>query len=222
MQIYICIIKKVIIITYMIPIYTRQKVLNLIRQGSPTSARQIASKLDMTEANVRHHLAVLDRDGLINVQGKLKRNGRGRPEKLFSLNERLRGDNLTLLSDGLLDLLLDNRSGQELEKILRSLGQKIKSKLNIIDRSRLLASRLPLLIDNLSTNHYQARWEAGAEGPRVLFGRCPYASVIRSHPELCRMDQYLLEDLAGVSAKQTAKIGEQRSLVCRFQLKELG
>ena len=45
--------------------------------------------------------------------------------------------------------------------------------------------------------HYQARWEAGAEGPRVIFGRCPYAKVIAGHPELCKMDIALLEKALG-------------------------
>ena len=174
----------------------------------------------MTEANVRHHLAVLNQEGLITTHGILKNNGRGRPEKLFNLNDKLRGDNLDLLSNSLLDILLKNQSGHDLERLLRSLEQRIVMKLGRIDPGRPLSSRLPILIDKLSTNHYQARWEAGAEGPRVLFGRCPYASIIRDHPELCQMDKYLVEDLAGATAKQTAKIGEQRSLVCRFQLKE--
>ena len=174
----------------------------------------------MTEANVRHHLAVLGREGLIDVHGRLKRQGRGRPEKLFGLNERMRGDNLDLLSNSLMEILLTSRSDHEVERFLRSLGQRIRSKMGSIDPSRPPSSRLHHLIDKLSTNHYQARWEAGAEGPQVLFGRCPYASIIRRHPELCKMDQYLLEDLVGGSARQTAKIGEQRSLVCRFQLYE--
>ncbi len=211
---------KVIIITFMAAIFSRQKVLDLLKQSSPLSARQISRKLDMTAANVRHHLAILGREGLVEVQGNLKSEGRGRPEKLFGLNERLRGDNLDLLSMSLMDLLLKNGSDHDMESFLRSLGQRIRSKMGSIDPSRPPSSRLLQLIDKLTTNHYQARWEAGAEGPQVLFGRCPYALIIRLHPELCKMDQFLLEDLAGGSARQTAKIGEQRSLVCRFQLNE--
>ncbi|NOH03540.1 MAG: hypothetical protein HND47_17050 [Chloroflexi bacterium] len=45
----------------------------------------------------------------------------------------------------------------------------------------------------LNDLHYQARWEAGAQGPRLLFGRCPYARVIEGHPEICKMDEAMLE-----------------------------
>ena len=60
-----------------------------------------------------------------------------------------------------------------------------------------ITKRLVLLIEKLDEMHYQARWEAGAEGPRVIFGRCPYAKVIAGHPELCKMDIALLEKALG-------------------------
>jgi predicted ArsR family transcriptional regulator len=55
-----------------------------------------------------------------------------------------------------------------------------------------MAKRLSMLVEKLNEMHYQARWEAGAEGPRVIFGRCPYAKVIDGHTELCKMDTALL------------------------------
>ncbi len=62
----------------------------------------------------------------------------------------------------------------------------------ILDSSQFanlpVTKRLVLLVEKLNEMHYQARWEAGAEGPRVIFGRCPYAKVIEGHPELCKMD----------------------------------
>ena len=54
--------------------------------------------------------------------------------------------------------------------------------------------RLALLIEKLNEMHYQAKWEAGAGGPRVILGRCPYARVIESHPEICTMDAALLKN----------------------------
>ena len=49
------------------------------------------------------------------------------------------------------------------------------------------------VIEKLNEMHYQARWEAGAQGPRVIFGRCPFAKIIENHPELCKMDAAMLE-----------------------------
>jgi predicted ArsR family transcriptional regulator len=54
--------------------------------------------------------------------------------------------------------------------------------------------------------HYQARWEAGADGPRIVLGHCPYGTVIEKHPELCQMDGALLAKLLGGEVRQTAKL----------------
>jgi predicted ArsR family transcriptional regulator len=66
--------------------------------------------------------------------------------------------------------------------------------------------------------HYQARWEAGADGPRVLFGRCPYAAVIEGHPELCQMDVSLLGNALGREVRQLGKIEKAQGL-CVFAVR---
>jgi predicted ArsR family transcriptional regulator len=85
----------------------------------------------------------------------------------------------------------------------------------LMERARLaeiytlpLAKRLTLAVEKLNDLHYAARWEAGAEGPRLLFGHCPYAAIIEKHPELCRMDAALVESALGKGARQTARISQ--------------
>lgn len=72
-----------------------------------------------------------------------------------------------------------------------------------------------MLVEKLNGMHYQARWEAGADGPRIIFGRCPYAAVIEGHPELCQMDVGLLGNALGRDVRQLAKI-EKAQGVCVF------
>ncbi|HUG33119.1 MAG TPA: hypothetical protein VMJ90_00005, partial [Anaerolineales bacterium] len=64
---------------------------------------------------------------------------------------------------------------------------------------------------------YHARWEAGAGGPRIIFGHCPYAAILAKRPELCRMDAALLGELMGGSADQMATI-KDGSLSCVFAM----
>ena len=66
--------------------------------------------------------------------------------------------------------------------------------------------RLSSTIERLNEMHYQARWEAGAGGPRIVLGHCPYAAVIKNHPELCQMDAALLVILLSGEVSQTAKL----------------
>jgi predicted ArsR family transcriptional regulator len=68
-----------------------------------------------------------------------------------------------------------------------------------------LTHRLYQAVQRLNELGYQARWEAHSEAPRLLLGHCPYAAILPGHPELCKMDAYLLEGLLGVPVAQTKK-----------------
>jgi predicted ArsR family transcriptional regulator len=79
-----------------------------------------------------------------------------------------------------------------------------------------IPKRLVLLVEKLDEMHYQARWEAGAEGPRVIFGRCPYAKVIDGHPEMCKIDLALLEMTLGRPVIQLQKNEAGTRGLCPF------
>ena len=193
---------------------TRQKVLAHLKKIRAASSREIARALKMSAPNVRHHLSVLCSDGRVEFFAVNHRGGRGRPEKMFSLSQAALGDNLSMLADALLieaGLTLRQGSGQALKV------QGIAS--HLLDFNPFtnlpITKRLALLVEKLNEMHYQARWEAGAEGPRVIFGRCPYGRIIDGHPELCKMDAALLKNALGNKVEQTAKIGKVQG-VCIF------
>jgi len=164
-------------------ITARQKVLAHLKKTRAASAREIARALKMSAPNVRHHLSVLCSDGRVEFTAVNNREGRGRPEKMYSLSQAALGDNLSALSNALL-----SEAGSRLN--LEAVASQI---LDSAQFSNLpVAKRLVLLVEKLNEMHYQAHWEAGAEGPRMIFGRCPYMKVIEGHPELCKMDKTLL------------------------------
>jgi predicted ArsR family transcriptional regulator len=81
-----------------------------------------------------------------------------------------------------------------------------------------IARRLNSSVEKLNQMNYHARWEAGPQGPRLIFGHCPYAALIGKHPELCQMDEALLEQLMGDGVTQMFKIGKEGSSLCMFAL----
>jgi hypothetical protein len=81
------------------------------------------------------------------------------------------------------------------------------------------AGRLAAFVSELSRMNYQARWEAGAEGPRILFGQCPYAAILAGHPELCQMDRELIAAGTDQPVRQDSQIGVGSSTACAFQLR---
>ena len=185
----------------------RQKVLAYLNKTRTASAREISRALKMSAANVRHHLRVLVSDGRLEMSTATTHERRGRPEKVYSLPLAVLGDNLSALSDA---LLMEAGSRVRVEALANHLvGESDFA-------SQPVAKRLNLVIEKLNQMNYHARWEAGSSGPRIIFGHCPYASIIEKHPELCKMDAAMLEKLMGHSAEQLTKIGRDGSLSCVF------
>ncbi len=191
---------------------TRQKILDYLKRNRTVSSRELARALQMTPANARHHLGILAADGRVEVI-RQRQEGRGRPEKVYHLAGTLVGDNLSVLADVLL-----TEAGGKVE--MEALGKRIAGEGAVSGQP--LMRRLSSVIERLNVMHYQARWEAGAEGPRIILGNCPYSVVIKDHPELCRMDLALLSELLSGELRQTTKLesGAGGLPFCAFVLKQ--
>ena len=199
------------------PMTAQQKVLACLTKTRMASAREVARALKMSAPTVRHHLRVLVSDGRLEITSLRRREGRGRPEKVYSIPRAVLGDNLSVLSEALLMEagLKPALSGDEVVR-MEALAKRLTGESNI--KSQPVAKRLNLVVEKLNQMNYHARWEAGSQGPRVIFGHCPYAAIIEKHPELCRMDEAILSELMGQSAEQLSKIGQDKSLVCVFAM----
>jgi predicted ArsR family transcriptional regulator len=163
----------------------------------------------MSPATVRHHLRVLVADGRLELSFVRGREGRGRPEKVYSLPRSALGDNLAALGDAVL-----SEAGTSLQ--MEALAKRLAGDSGF--SSQPIARRLNSSVEKLNQMNYHARWEAGPQGPRLIFGHCPYAALIGKHPELCQMDEALLEQLMGDSVTQMFKIGKEGSSLCVFAL----
>jgi len=187
----------------------RQKILTYFNKTRSASAREIARALQMSAATVRHHLRVLAWDGRLEMVSTRGRGGKGRPEKIYSLPHAALGDNLSGLSHALL-----TETGPSIR--MEALAKHLIGESNFA--SQPLVKQLNLTIEKLNQMSYHARWEAGSEGPRLIFSHCPYAAIIEKHPELCQMDEAMLKEWMGQPARQIFKIGKEGSSVCVFAI----
>ncbi len=183
----------------------RQKVFNYIQKRRSVSAQEIARDLGMTQANARHHLSLLMKDGRIEVVEKRGAGAKGgRPIKIYGISRNLLGDGLPALTHHLLEEMLGHINAEEKLGALKRLGQRLAG----LDKSVPPASpmlRLTATVKKLNELGYHARWEAHASGPRIILSHCPYAAIIAQHPELCKMDAALLEELLGEQVEQVEK-----------------
>jgi predicted ArsR family transcriptional regulator len=172
----------------------------------------------MTGANARHHLGVLESEGLISQVGTRAGRGKGRPHKLFGIAEPILGNNLDQLARAMLDMWVENLEEEERARFCSQLAEKLFT--NAFSEQPVTAARSPAerysmgshpaqrlnqVVSRLNELNYSARWEASALGPRIWLGHCPYLSLLPDHPELCQFDRFFLERLIGVPVNQTAK-----------------
>lgn len=200
------------------PLPTRLRILNYIRDRQAASVGELSRFLKLTGANVRHHLGVLESNGLIEIVGRHKE-GRGRPAQVYGLSRRVLGDNLDELALALLQNSLAGKDASSRAEILRQLAERLTAGRGAAS-SGPLVQRVAAAVGWLNAHHYQAHWEAAASGPRIEFGYCPYAAVVARCPEVCELDRHILETLIGKSARQVGKrdpgAGEER--LCTFTL----
>lgn len=203
---------------------SRQRVLEYIQAHYPVTAADLSQALHMTEANARHHLAVLQERGLVQAAGQRPPRVKGRPARRYMPSEQILGHNLDQLAAALLEWIKSRVGASELDEALRSLAGQIIQAGGAAQPpgEENLTRRLYRTVHHLNGLHYQARWEAWRGAPRLILGHCPYAAIIDRHPELCRMDAHLLEALAQAQVEQTEKLvpGTQGALHCIFRVIE--
>ena len=178
------------------PTSTRQRILEYLHSQRQCTIAQISAALHMTRANMRYHLEHLVADGAVEL---LPRNvtarGRGRPVQVYRLASAARPHNLAQLAGALLSLA----SEEQLLQAARLLaGEEAMP--------HAATQRLNRAVQILNLKRYQARWEAHAQGPRIILRNCPYATLLPDHPELCRLDAAQLELLVGGPVEQQACI----------------
>jgi len=197
---------------------TRSRILEYLRKHQTASVGDLSRALAKTGANIRHHLAVLEADDLIEITSQ-RREYRGRPCSIYGLSRRVQGNGLDELAKAMLTVWLRNATESALEANFRSVAAQLGGD-NPPGREILPTQRLSRLVDRLNELHYQARWEAGDRGPNIILGYCPYAAIIAKNPEICQVDAYLLEQWTGSAVEQTGRLqtGAKGFPICAFRV----
>jgi predicted ArsR family transcriptional regulator len=196
---------------------TRQQIVDLLSKQDQANAAEISRALSVTQADVRYHLARMLEEGLILV-GKPKFSGRrGRPARRYSLALKSKQDNFDILTRAWLRSLQEEYTHQEKGLFLVNIARQIPGEFK---PGGSLGKRLVRAVDQLNQQHYQARWEAHAEAPRVMFDRCPFAALRPEFPELCILDTYLLENLLDENVSQVESSAHLADGFCQFNISQ--
>jgi predicted ArsR family transcriptional regulator len=185
-------------------------VVTLLRRGGRT-VEELARELDLTGNSVRAHLVTLERDGTVRQQGSVRRgSGGGKPAYVYELTpeaEDLFPKAYVLVLRGLLDVLAEQLGPEESEALLRSVGRRTAEGQALpTDGTR---ARLEAAVEVLNELGGLAELEE-RNGALVIRGySCPLATVTPGHPEVCRMAETLITELASVPVHECCNRGER-------------
>ncbi len=201
---------------------TRGRIVTLIRRASCT-VEELAQELDLTDNGVRAHLAVLERDGLVRQRGSVRRGGSGggKPAYVYELMpqaEDLFPKAYEPVLHRLLDVLGEQAGEENSEALLRAVGRRLAEERGVpADDTR---ARLEAAVEVLNELGGLAELEEHDGGFVIRGYSCPLAGVTPEHPEICRMAETLIAELAGVPVRERCDRGERPR--CCFEIASAG
>jgi len=178
---------------------TRGQMVTLLRRSGRT-VDELAKALDLTNNGVRTHLATLERDGVAHQRGSVRPgSGGGKPAYVYELTPEAE-DLFPKAYEPVLRYLLDGLSEglgpKKSEALLRNVGRRIAEGRGAPDDG--VRARLEEAVAVLNELGGLAELEEHDKGFVIRGYGCPLAAVTPSHPEVCRMAEALISELASV------------------------
>ena len=187
---------------------TRGRVVTLLRRSGRT-VEELARELGLTDNGVRAHLATLERDGIVRQRGSVRRGGGvGKPAFVYELTpgaEELFPKAYEPVLLRTLDAISERLGSEGLEALLRGVGRSLAEGKGVpSDDTR---RRLETAVETLNELGGLAELEERNGGFVIRGYSCPLAAVTPNHPEVCRMVETLISELAGVPIQERCDRG---------------
>ena len=190
---------------------TRQRVVTLVLNDGPQTAKQLAERLQLTPAAVRRHLAALLGDGTLvaREQRIFGARGRGRPSKVFALTDNGRAE-FRQAYDELAIAAMHRLAAAAGPSGMRALAEDRVAEIERRFREGRAAdpqrSPMQLLVDALDVDGYAPSVRPVHSGDQLLQHHCPVAHVAAEFPLLCEIETQLFSTLLGSHVQRLATI----------------
>jgi predicted ArsR family transcriptional regulator len=198
---------------------TRQSILRLLRHQGQMTATELSQELNIGAVGVRQHLALLERDGLVEVVGL--RRSIGRPSHLYTLTSEAEQCFPKTYDQLALNVLhyVEKEGGEEavqqaLAAHVRTLIDRYKARVE--GKSRV--ERVAELADILNEQGHMCEYEQLADGSFILtVHNCPLDCVARQHNEVCTQEYTMYEELLGTPVTCESHIAKG-DVSCRYRV----
>ncbi len=190
---------------------TRERVARTILELGPSTATDLAERLDLTPAAVRRHLDHMLASGTVEARDQRPRGGRGRgrPAKAFALTESGRDQFEQHYDDLAVQALrfLAETGGEE------AVGRFAAARLTSMEQrvAALCAAHPDLtpteaLARAMRDAGFAAAVHEGPVGEQLCQQHCPVAHVAHEFPQLCEAETAMISRVVGRHVQRLATI----------------
>ncbi len=187
----------------------RQKILEYLKRHGQATIDELAAHLDMASVSVRHHLDLLIGDNLVEASRVRRKGGAGRPKRLYALTPQADAffpdqyQRLAQISLGILKRILTPEDLQRvMEEIAEDILQRAPGGLDALSPEE----RMQAAIAFLNSEGYMAFRECQDDQYVLHTCHCPYKDLARQYPEICQIDDILVQHLTGMTPLRVTKI----------------
>ncbi len=199
---------------------TRQQILEILERRGEITVQELSEELGLTSVTVRHHLEILRSEGYITNPEVQHSNRPGRPRYVYRMTAMaadLFPSNYSGLAAALLEAIEDI-SPEKRAEILKATAHELASGAGNMPREP--EQRMEAIGRFLKRLGFVSRWEKDEDGDETYYlhiCNCPYHYVAQSHPETCRIDEMMLQDLAETSIERVKGRASENSL-CSYKI----
>jgi predicted ArsR family transcriptional regulator len=183
---------------------TRQEILDILRQGRQATVEDLAERLELTPMTIRHHLNVLQAQGLVESLKVRRLQTVGRPRLVYTLTQA--ADELFPQAYGelarhLLGEVKERESQARMEQVMQGTAERIAREAPPPVAGQSFEERLDQVCDYLGKLGFLFTWTEMDQGYLLTNANCPYRRVAQEHAEVCGIDTLLLQRLLGVEPR---------------------
>lgn len=184
---------------------TRDRVLQTLLTHPRITINELADDVGINPISVRHHIASLQAEGLVDSQEE--RHGVGRPRYVFFLTEsgvEKFPTRYVRLTVRLLEQLKETMPAAMVNQIFTHMAQELAKDFAKTASLENLSTdqKLELMKTMLQQEGFNIEWERQGSQIQIIENSCPYYHVGQDHPEVCSVDQILISSVLSSTAEK--------------------
>ena len=190
---------------------TRQRIVDFLRKHNQASVEELTKAVGLTHMAVRHHLNILQGEGLIEVSTTRRAKKPGRPVQVYVLTnqaEKLYPQDYFQLSDLLLEEMVNQIGPNGVAEVFNNIAERLLEMAPRPKAEQPFEERLCQVVQFLKQKGFAARWDV-EDGQYVIHhAACPYRQLASRYQEVCLLDEIVIGSMLQVAPERTCSIAE--------------